>query len=191
MNVYDKYPDKVQVDGKTYDLDLAWCNVLRAIDAEDDSELLAVDRLGLQCALLLRRGHRDVPETPAARVALLTAIFSLFKRDDEEKTTERYIDFHQDAALIRSAFFRMGVDLQTDRMHFCRFMELLADIPTDTALYRVMEIRQRPLPQPTKNNARQIAELQKAKARVAIRYSEEDRRRMFAEGLKNITALRG
>ena len=191
MNVYDKYPDKVQVNGKTYDLDLTWSNVLRAIDAADVAELTPDDRLALQCALLLRRGHKDIPSTQKARVALLTAIFDLFRRDDAEKQTERFIDFHQDAALIRSAFFRMGVDLQTDRMHFCRFMELLADVPTDTALYRVMEIRQRPLPQPTKNNARQIAELQKAKARVAIKYSEEDRRKMFAEGLKNITALRG
>lgn len=191
MNIYDQYPTQAEANGRKYDLDLAYDKVLRAIDAEDIHELTPEDRLELQCALLLKNG-RDVPRATEERAALLKAIFDLFKRESDEKPpTERYIDFHQDAALIRSAFFRMGVDLQRDRIHFCRFMELLADIPTDTALYRVIEIRQRPIPAPTKHNGKQIAELQKAKARVAIKYSEEDRKRMFAENLKTISALRG
>ena len=191
MNIYDKYPEQVEANGQIYELDLVYDHVLRAIDAEDMHELTAQDRLELQCAFLLKN-RRDVPKTTEERAALLKAVFDLFRSNGDEKPpAERYIDFHQDAALIRSAFFRMGVDLQRDRIHFCRFMELLADIPTDTALYRIMEIRQRPIPEPTKHNAKQIAELQKAKARVAIKYSEEDRKRMFAENLKTISALRG
>jgi hypothetical protein len=56
---------------------------------------------------------------------------------------------------------------------------------------RTIDIRQRPIPKPTKHNAEQIAALQKAKARVAIRMSEEERRSSFAEKLKQSTVLRG
>jgi hypothetical protein len=93
--------------------------------------------------------------------------------------------------MIRSAFFRIGIDLLKDKIHIIQFLELLADLPSDTALMRTVEIRQRPLPKPTKHNAEQIAALQKAKARVAIKITEEERRELFAQSLKNTTLLRG
>jgi hypothetical protein len=193
MNIYDPYPESVEVNGVTYALDLAFDNVLRVIDAEDIPELTPEDKIEYQCALLLKNGYKDMPAETTQRIALISAVFDLFKKDTEEKEkqSERFIDFHQDAALIRTAFFRMGVDLLRDKIHFCQFMELLADIPTDTALYRTIDIRQRPIPKPTKDNAEQIAALQKAKARVAIKVSEDERRRRFADSLKNINALRG
>ena len=191
MNIYDPYPEDIEVNGQTYKLDLAYDNVLKAIDAQEMPELTPEDRIELQCVLLLRDGYKSLPKTLTQRTALLCAIFELFKTDREPEKQERFIDFHQDAAMIRSAFFRMGVDLLKDKIHFCRFMELLADIPTDTALYRTIEIRQRPIPKPTKDNAEQIAQLQKAKARVAIRMSEDERQKRFADSLKNLQALRG
>ena len=109
----------------------------------------------------------------------------------ESKSRERYIDFHQDAAMIRSAFFRIGVDLTRDHIHIQQFLELLADLPKDTALMRTVKIRARPIPKPTKNNAEEIAALQAAKARVAIHMSEEERMARFAESLKNSSVLRG
>jgi hypothetical protein len=93
--------------------------------------------------------------------------------------------------MIRSAFFRIGVDLTRDRMHILQFLELLADLPSDTALMRTIEIRAKPIPKPTKHNGEQIAKLQQAKARVAIRLSEEERREQFAASLKNATVMRG
>ena len=93
--------------------------------------------------------------------------------------------------MIRSAFFRIGVDLLKDRIHFCQFLELLADLPKDTALMRTVDIRTRPLPKPTKDNREQIAELQRLKAKVAIKMSEEDRRRHFMESIKNTSVMRG
>ena len=46
-------------------------------------------------------------------------------------------------------------------------------------------------PKLTKDNAEQVAELQRLKAKVAIKYSEDERRQQFAQSLKNSTALRG
>lgn len=189
MNIYDPYPDSVELDGKTYRLDLDFSNVLRVLDAQDDPTLTTADRIELQ-ALLLLDDEKDLPRDVSEQARLIAAAMELLPKG--EKTAEpRYIDFHQDAAMIRSAFFRIGVDLTRDHLHICQFLELLADLPSDTALMRVIDIRRRPLPKLTKDNAEQVAELQNAKARVAIKYSEEERRQRFADSLKNSTALRG
>lgn len=77
------------------------------------------------------------------------------------------------------------------KIHFFQFMELLGDLPEDTALARVIDIRRRPLPEPTKSNGKQIAALMEAKTKVAIRLPEEEQRRTFAESLRSSSVLRG
>ena len=189
MNIYDEYPNSVEVDGRTYGLDLAFDRVLRVIDFGSREDLTEADRLAVQCAWLLSE-EETLPPDAQTQARIINAVFDLFPKADNP-TRERYIDFKQDAAMIRSAFFRLGIDLQRDHIHIFRFLELLADLPSDTALMRTVEIRQRPLPKPNKHNAEQIAALQKAKARVAIRMSAEEARANFAESLKNSSVLRG
>lgn len=189
MNIYDDYPHSVEIDGKYYALNLAYDRVLRVLDIQEDARLTAQDRIEAQCALLLARGYKDIPKGANDRVKLLNLIFDLFPKS--ENNGERFIDFHQDAQLIRTAFFRIGVDLLKDKIHFFQFLELLADLPSDTALMRTVEIRQKPIPKPTKDNAEQIAALQRAKAKVAIKISEDERRKRFVESLKNSNVLRG
>ena len=189
MNVYDPYPESVELDGRVYRLDLAYDNVLRCIDIAGDKMLTDADKIEIQTILLLRR-RRDCPKDTETQARLLSAIFDLLPKG-EKSSGEKHIDFHQDASMIRSAFFRIGIDLTKDKIHINRFLELLADLPRDTALMRTIELRQRPLPKPTKYNAEEIAALQKAKAKVAIKMSEDERRERFAESLKNSTILRG
>ena len=93
--------------------------------------------------------------------------------------------------MIRTAFFRIGVDLLKDKIHIFQFLELLSDLPSDTALMRTIEIRQRPVPVLTKDNAKQVEALVKAKQKVAIKISEEERREQFAKSLKNSSLFRG
>lgn len=190
MNIYDRYPTTVEIDGKTINLDMDFATVLRVIDVQDDQTLTTLDRIELQ-ALLLLDDPDDLPEAPAEQARIIAAAMELLPQGGES-SEPRYLDFHQDAALIRSGFMRAyGIDLTRDPLHICQFLELLGDLPSDTALMRTIDIRRRPLPKPTKDNAEQIAELQRAKARVAIKYSESERRQQFAQSLKNSTALRG
>ena len=189
MNIYDPYPDAVELDGTVYDLNMAYDRVLRVLDVQDMPELLPADKIGLQARLLLR-SEAECPDSVQDQARLVAAALALLPKS-ETKSRERYIDFHQDAAMIRSAFFRIGVDLTRDHIHIQQFLELLADLPRDTALMRTVEIRARPLPKPTKHNAAEIAALQEAKARVAIRMSEEERMARFADSLKNSSILRG
>lgn len=191
MNIYDPYPASVELDGKTYPLNLSYDRVLMMLDIQDDKSLTTADKLETQCVLILENGYKDLPRTIDGRQKLLKAVLDLFPKKEDRQAKEKYIDFHQDAAMIRTAFFRIGVDLLKDKIHIFQFLELLADLPSDTALMRTVEIRQRPIPKPTKHNGEQIAALQKAKERVAIKMSEEERRELFAQSLKNASILRG
>lgn len=189
MNVYDPYPDQIELDGQIIRLNLAYDRVLRALDIQDAEDLTQADKLTAQVAWLLDE-REEIPQELEKQAKILQAVVDLFPKNENPKG-ERYIDFHQDAAMIRSAFFRIGVDLTRDKIHFFQFLELLADLPADTALMRVIEIRQKPVPAANKHNKEYVQNLLKAKARVAIRYSEEEQRRRFAESLKNSAIMRG
>lgn len=188
MNLYDELPDRVELDGKTYLLDLTFNVVLLALDVAEDERLTLPQRIETECRILLK-DEEDLPESFEAQQRLLTEIFSLFPGGDAGG--ERYIDLHQDAQMILTAFYRIGIDLRKDRIHFAQFLELLSDLPSDTALMRTIEIRQRLLPKPNKHNAQEIAALQRAKQKVALHISEEERRRRFAASLKASNLLRG
>lgn len=190
MNIYDEYPASVELEGSKYLLNLSYDRVLRVMDVQEMDDLTAADKLQVQCAWLLAESE-PLPSDPETCARIISAVFALFPKS-EERVQERYIDFHQDAALIRSGFMRAyGMDLTREKPHFLQFMELLADLPEDTALMRTIDIRRRPIPKPTKDNAELIAQLQQAKARVAIKVTEEERRSRFADSLKASTALKG
>lgn len=185
MNVYDPYPEEIELDGRKgkIRLNMDFSRVLRVLDIQDMHDITAADKLEAQCAMLLA-DDEPLPRDKKLQAEIVNAAFTLIPKG-EGKTAERYLDMHQDAKMIRSAFYRIGVDLARDNLHINQFLELLADLPSDTALMRTVELRQRPLPKPTKHNAEERAALQKAKARVAIKVSEEERRAQFMESLKN------
>lgn len=182
MKLYESYPEQVEFRGLTIDIDLDFRTVLRVFDLGD--EWTEREKLELSLILLLRN-REDIPDDPGAQLELLSAIFALFPK--KQGDGEKVIDLTQDADLIRSAFFRIGVDLCKDKLHFFRFMELLSDLPQDTALMRTIEIRTRKMPKPNKHNQEEIAALAKAKARVAIKMTDDERRKRFAQSLRRVT----
>ena len=183
VKFFDPYPDTVIVGDRLYDIDLSFATVVQVWDVQASEDFTDKDKIELQTKLFLD-DPADCPETIDKQIEFLQAVYELFPK--KENDGERYIDFHQDAQMIRSGFFRIGVDLTKDRIHFFQFLELLADLPTDTAMMRTIKLRMMPLPKRTEHNAEYIAELQKAKAKVAIKYSEEERRQRFERSLMKL-----
>ena len=183
VKFFDPYPDTVIVGDKIYDIDLSFATVVQVWDVQSSEDFTDKDKIELQAKLFLD-DPKDCPETIDKQIEFLQAVYELFPKQDNDG--ERFIDFHQDAAMIRSGFFRIGIDLTKDRIHFFQFLELLADLPTDTAMMRTIKLRSMPLPKRTEHNAEYIAELQRAKAKVAIKYSEEERRRRFERSLMKL-----
>lgn len=164
----------------SFDRVLAFLDVLRGKSmTEDDTE---------KTALFLLFGDQRLT-AEEAREATEKARAILFSEPERESGGPRVLDFRQDAELILAAFRQAyGIDLfhEHGRLHWLEFLALLSGIPQNTRLSEVMEIRACKVPPATKNNHEQVRALMKAKAKYAIRITEEERQAQWKAGLQNI-----
>lgn len=164
----------------SFDRVLAFLDVLRGKSmTEDDTE---------KTALFLLFGDQRLT-VAEAREATEKARDILFAEPERESGGPRVLDFRQDAELILAAFRQAyGIDLfrEHGRLHWLEFLALLSGIPQNTRLSEVMEIRACKVPPATKNNHEQVRALMKAKAKYAIRITEEERQAQWQAGLQNI-----
>lgn len=163
MKLYEKNPDRIEYNGREYVLNLSWYAVLMSIDIFSDDSIS--EYIQVETALdNLVKGKHPVDG------GLLDAIFSLIFPDKQNSDTP-VIDFEQDKPLIIAAFQQAyNIDLCKSDMHWVHFHDLLSSIPRETKLAEIIDIRQRPIPEPTKYNAAERAALIAAKARVAIKH---------------------
>ena len=180
MKLYERLPDSVTVNGRKIKLDLDFRNVLRMMDILQTDDLTSEAREWLALRCICRH----------PRKGMLEAVKSLLFVPNEHKARERVMDFVQDADLIRAAFEQAyGIDLTKDRIHWLRFLYLLAGLPENTRLSEVISIRSRPIPEPTKYNQKEIQALIEAKTAVALRMSEEERMSRYRRDVLGVAAL--
>lgn len=171
MKLFERLPDSVTVGGKRYKLDLDFRNVIRMMETLGNDNLVpdARDYLALKCLTKHPKNVKDV----------LSAVKDLLF----EKTPargERLTSFEQDAGLIRSAFRQVyHINLFTDRLHWFEFSELLRNLPEGNRYEEVLGIRARPLPSPTKYNAKEREWLIKAKQQCALHLTEQEAERKY------------
>ena len=166
MKLSDRLPDGVKVDGRFYALDFDFRNVLRMMDTLGNDDLMpdARDFLALKC---LTKRPKNVEKVLAEVKRLLFT--------GTPGSGERLTSFEQDAGLIRSAFRQVyGIDLFRDRITWFEFTELLQNLPEGNRYEEVLGIRARPLPSPTKYNAKEREWLLKAKQQHALHLSDAE-----------------
>lgn len=107
----------------------------------------------------------------------------------ENAETQRSMDMTQDADLIFASFYQAyGLNLfeMQGKLHWLCFRMLLQNLPSDTPLMRVIEVRTKPLPKPTKYNQKEIATLMRLKAKYRLELTQEEREKQFQQGLAKI-----
>ena len=180
MKLYERLPDRVTVGRRRYKLRLDFRNVLRMIDtmARDDLLPEAREYLALRC-ITRPRGNTH---------ALMTAVLELLFPARGE-STEKIMDYAQDADLIRAAFLQCyGINLYRDKLHWFEFSALLASMPEGSRYSEILSIRARPMPAPTKYNADERAWLAKAKAQYAVKLTDKERENQYQMGLRQMAA---
>lgn len=183
MKLQDKLPRGVTVRGRFYKLDTDFRSVLNFIDtlARDDLLPEAREYLALRC--VMRRPPKHTAEVLLAVKQLMYPAAK--KAPDKAKIT----DFEQDADLIRAAFLQVyGIDLYTAKLHWLEFSALLACLPEGNRYSDVLGIRARPMPAPTKYNAKEREWLAKAKADLALHVSDEEARVTLENSLRGVAA---
>ena len=180
MKLYESLPDSVIVSGRKIKLDLDFRNVLRMMDILQTDDLTSEAREWLALRCICRH----------PRKGMLEAVKNLLFVPGEHKARERVMDFVQDADLIRAAFEQAyGIDLTKDRIHWLRFLYLLAGLPDNTRFSEVISIRSRPIPEPTRYNQKEIQALIEAKTAVALKMSEEERMSRYRRDVMGVAAL--
>lgn len=186
MKLYEKLPDSVTVDGRKIRLDLDFRNVIHFMEilSEDYLTPEAREYLALKC--ICRR----------PREGMMFAVRRLLFPGAGKEDGERVTDFTQDADLIRAAFMQeYGINLFRDKLHWFEFTCLLSCLPSGSKYSDILQIRTKPMPTATKWNTEERAWLMKAKAEYAIKLTEKEQEKRYAQSVKNLgkmlTALVG
>lgn len=183
MKLCDPLPDSVEVDGKTYKLTPAFDNVLQMFE-QTEGDLTDYEKAEIMLYYLTDNAPLD------ARI-LTAACDALFPKPKGE-AAQKAFDFVQDAELIYAAFWQTyGIDLieQQGKLHWCKFFALFQGLPESTRFREVVAIRLRPLPEPTKHNAKERQQLLKAKQAVALHVTDEERQKNLQDGLKRMALM--
>ena len=180
MKPYAGLPDEIEYGDKTYRVDMSFGVFFAVADILEDARLSYPQRVRLSLDLFV---GEDAPLDPE----LLRSIYDLVKDDRPKQTGPKYMDVEQDWPYVCAAFQQAyGIDLYADKsMHILRFKALLAGLPKDTKLSEIIGIRAAEIPEATKYNAKQIAELTRLKALYALRGTEKD----FQTGLGSLFDL--
>ena len=186
LKLYDRLPDRVTVNGKQYKCDFDFRNILRMMDIMQREDLLPESRDFLCVRCVCRISHRMPPRTVSE---IYNGINALLFEKAPEGDSKRITSFEQDAGLIRSAFRQeYGIDLFRENLHWFEFTELLQNLPEGNRYEEVLGIRSRPLPAPTKYNAKEREWLLKAKAQCALHLTEAEAEKKYDRDVGNVFA---
>lgn len=179
MKLYEKLPDSVVVNGRKVKLNLDFRNVLRMLDILDRDDLIPEAREWLAVKCVCKHPRKGVYQ------AVMQLLFPAQSGESKKIT-----DINQDADLIVAAFRQAyGINLYRDELHWFEFSDLLSCIPEGSKYSEVLSIRARPLPAPTKYNAKEREWLMKAKAQFKLKLSEQEAEKQYSDSVKKIGAF--
>ena len=185
MNLCDDLPYSVEIGGKQYKLTPAFDNVLQMFAQTNDPALTDTEKAELMIYYLAD----NAPITAEALTAIFNALFTV---QPKEASGPKAFDFVQDADLIYAGFMQAyHIDLidQQGKLHWWKFSALLQGLPENTRFREVVNLRMRPLPEPTKYNSKERAALIKAKQAVALKITAEEREAELQNSLRRMAAV--
>jgi len=181
MKLQERLPDGVTVKGRFFRMDFDFRNVLRMLDELARDDLMPEAKIYRALRCLMKRPPRDAAPVMEAVKGLL------FPETKQNAKKDKITDFEQDADLIRAAFLQSyGINLWRDRLSWFEFSSLLACMPEGSRYSEVLGIRTRPMPSATKWNAEERRSLAEAKARYAVRMTDQERAQQMADGLRSV-----
>lgn len=176
MTLYERLPNSVEWNGKKYRLNLSFPAVLAMFDVLDDENLSNAMRIETALDLLITEHHPKDSE-------LLKEIIQLLIPNKQASKKEPVMDFRQDWEYIYAAFRQAyGIDLYQELdLHYLLFSALLKSLPSNTRFAEIVEIRQTPIPHPTKYNTEERNRIIRLKSEFSLK-----KENTFQDGLRNI-----
>ena len=159
------YHDHVELDGMAYPIINNHRNYIVALKILRNKNILMEDKVETVLPLLY---VDEIPKGTEAQA--IYAYFDLFNDKKPKDNRPITFDIVQDSQYIFAGFMQTyGIDLdECEPMKIEKFIALVKGLPSNTRLADVIKIRTTPIPLATKNNAKQIADIIRAKAEVAL-----------------------
>lgn len=180
MKLFERLPDSVTVKGKRYKMDFDFRNVIRMMETLAREDLVPEARNFLALKCLCKRPKR-VSETLEAVKSIL------FDKQVQTSNDTKLTSFEQDAPYIRAAFMQeYGINLYRDKLHWLEFKDLLHGLPEGNRYEEIIGIRARPLPAPTKWNAKEREYLMKAKQTYALHLTEQEAAQKYDKDVSRV-----
>lgn len=184
MKLFDRLPDRITVGKRVFKCNFDFRNVLKMLEImqRDDIYVTARDYHCVKCVIRRKMSLKTAAE---AYKVLCDLLFEKRPESDEKRLTS----FEQDAPLIRAAFRQVyGIDLFRDKLTWFEFTELLQNLPEGNRYEDVIGIRARPLPAPTKYNAKEREWLMQAKQQVALHLTDAEQEKKYDSDVGKIFA---
>ncbi len=171
---YESPPSEIKIGGRIYRLRLPFGLVLRYIDLCKNPGGLRTEDVH-EIALHWFVPDLKYPGEQAAGEILERIVRECInppkKQLQARKKLPRAVDFNLDSGYIYAAFMQTyGIDLYdcSHSLPWCKFISLFEALPEDTVIRKIMDIRTRELPRPTKYNAEEIQRLVELKTLFAL-----------------------
>ena len=180
MRLFERLPDRIEIDGKSYRLKLDFRNVIKMLYILENDHIIPIARDFLALKCVMKRPPKD------CRKALREVERFLFgeSRSTNEK---RLTSFEQDADLIRAAFMQeYGINLYRDKLHWFEFAAFLHGLPKGNRYTEIIGIRAAPIPAPTKWNREEREALIKAQAAHALTMNDQEREKSYNRSLQRV-----
>lgn len=188
FDIKKSLPYSFEFEGREYGLNLSFDNVLKVLELFRDGVLSNYEKYEFALAMLIN--DRKSPPVKAAEI-----IFNDYISLNKNKCSSgnlRLFDFEQDSIYIYSSFMTdYGIDLfeEQNKLHWWKFISLFQGLSDKTKMREVMNIRQRPVPEPNKYNAEEIRRLYELKEYYALNISQEEREQNFRSGIEHLAGV--
>ncbi len=160
--------EKIEIDGKVYELSLCFGDVLRYFDLRRNPDGLNdkdIDEIALSW-FLPSLSYKAIGSEKASEIIsrIEKDYIDIKKRKiASRKPQPKVVDFTFDSGYIYAAFMQVyGIDLyeQKDSLHWRKFIYMFESLPEDTAISQIMRIRAKEIdPQAKPEEIQRLSEL--------------------------------
>jgi hypothetical protein len=136
----DELPASVDISGQIYKINPDFRTCLNVIMAFEDNDLTPQEKQ----AILLSSLYPVLPHDMMEAIKQANLFLNGGKVSENEDEPMRLYSFSKDANFIFAAFRQThGIDLQTDDMHWWKFLALFMDLGQDTTFCQLVSLRKR------------------------------------------------
>lgn len=181
-----EYPTKIEVNGRTYNIDTSYKTALACFKAINDNELKDIERGLVVVTLLL---GKNVPTEDLSEALQKCGIYLRCGKQENVDIEDVDIDYFQDESVIRTSIRQCyHENLNEKDYHWWEYNELIEGLTEETLLSKIREIRNYDL---SKEKDPRIREkIKKAKDFYEIKKQEtpltDEQKRNIENFLKNI-----